>query len=145
MGVVEGTALPTVVDHLVLCDSVFVAVEDCPEGIGNLGDDDLARGLELGQVIGLLNQRIQGSNLEVGDVKGDDVAVVWGNGAAQGIEGAALVVGVEAAQGQREEGVFCRHVGERAVVQDRSRIHGLGFGRWRRNVRIEELLGGACR
>lgn len=48
----------TVIDHLVRGHSVFIVVEHGAQGIRNLGDDRLARRVELGQVIGLLDQQV---------------------------------------------------------------------------------------
>lgn len=65
----------TVVDKLLLIDLVLV-VEQRFERVGNLGYKALAVGLELAEVISLLDQGIQGSNLEVWHGEGEDGSII---------------------------------------------------------------------
>lgn len=62
-------AVLTVIDGLLLCNLVLVSIKQRPQRVGNLGRDSLAAIGQLGQVVGLLYERVQGTNLERGDVE----------------------------------------------------------------------------
>ena len=53
-----GYAALTIIDHLVRSDALLVVVEDLAQRVANLGHDGLARRLELGQVVGLLDEGV---------------------------------------------------------------------------------------
>jgi hypothetical protein len=65
-----------IVDGLVLLHLCVVTVQYRPQAVADLVHDALARRIELRQLVGLLDQRIEGSNLELGDRKGGRGAAV---------------------------------------------------------------------
>jgi hypothetical protein len=72
----HGGASRTIVDCLVLLHLGLVAVEYRPQAVADLVHDALARRIELRQLVGLLHQRIERSDLEFGDRKGGCVAAI---------------------------------------------------------------------
>jgi hypothetical protein len=66
----------TIVDRLLLLHLLFIAIQDRAQAVADLVHDALTRGIELGEVVGLLHQRIEGPDLEVGYRKGGRVACI---------------------------------------------------------------------
>lgn len=97
----------TVVDKLLLVDLVLV-VEQRFERVGNLGYEALAVGLELTEVVSLLDQGIQGSNLEVWHGEGENGSVIAYD-AFECIDG--FVGRVDGVDGNRHQAVFHLGVG----------------------------------
>lgn len=117
----------TVVDGLLLGDLLLVAVEDAAQRVSNLVHNLLAGRVELGEVVGLLHEGIEGADLEVGQAEGIGGADVVGDGGAQRGEGLFTVVGRRYRRGQRHQQVF----GEFR--------HGAGGGR--QGARAEGVAG----
>jgi hypothetical protein len=66
----------TIVDGLLLLHLCFVAVQYCAQTLADLVHDTFASCIELGKVVCLLHQRVEGADLEVGYRKGGRVAAI---------------------------------------------------------------------
>lgn len=56
----------TIVDHLVLRNLILVALEDSLQRVGHPVNDALAAGVELRQLVGLLDEGVEGADFESG-------------------------------------------------------------------------------
>lgn len=101
-----GPCAHTVVYRLLLLYLALVAVEYLPQAVAHLGHDRLARIVELGQLIGLLHQGIQRSDLEIGNRERGRVPHVIGYGGAQRREGVLGVVRGRDGRRQRHQQVL---------------------------------------
>ena len=70
----------TVVHYLLVRNLLLVAVQQVPERVGHLGDDGLAARAQLREVVCILDQRVEGADLERGNRKRLDLAVVLDGG-----------------------------------------------------------------
>ena len=96
----------TVVDGLLLLDLCLVAVEDGAQAVADLGDDALACAVEFGEVVGLLHERVEGANLEVGDREARGGTHVIRHRGAQGRQSFVGMVAGRYRRRQRHQQVF---------------------------------------
>lgn len=98
---------PTIINRLHLLHLRLVPLEHVLQRIAHFPDHALTRGLELGQLVRLLHQRIEGADLELRDgERGDGGVRGDGNGGGDGVEGVVAVVGGRDGGGEGEEDVF---------------------------------------
>lgn len=103
----------TVVDNLLLRHLLFVVVENGPQRLGYPRNHAFTAGIKLGQVVGLLHQRIQSADLELRNGKGLDGPVVGVHRRTERRKSAISVASVEDAERERHDGIL-RHVAWRA-------------------------------
>lgn len=95
----------TIVDHLVLRNLVLVALEDSLQRVGHPVDNALTAGVELRQLVGLLDESIEGADFEGGYGVGGGGSIFGANGGGQSLHGFVVVAGVEGPQGEGEEDI----------------------------------------
>lgn len=95
----------TIIHHLVLSNLVLVALENRLQRVGHPSDNALTAGVKLGQLVGLLDKGIEGSDFEGGYGVGGGRAILGTDGRGQGLHGFVLIAAVEGPQGEGEEDV----------------------------------------
>lgn len=96
----------TVINNLHLLNLRLIPIENILQRISNLSNDTLARALELRQLVRLLDEGIEGPDLEFRDREGGGRPAVWGDDGGDGVQGVVAVVRRDDGGGEGEEEVL---------------------------------------